>query len=1096
MSPPRDFIVNDQATSHAEFVRIACDPHRTVVVEACAGSGKTWLLVSRMLRLLLEGAEPSELLAITFTRKAAQEMRQRLLGLLSDLALKTDDEVLALLEERGLDTAQAMHLLPTARGLYQRVLSSPFELSVDTFHRWFARLLQIAPLASGVPHAYSLEDQTGELLEAAWLRFMQSLNRTEHQPLRDALVTIYEIAGHWNGKKLIDAFITRRAEWWVADQQGDPLQALRALCKEDGERDARLSVWNDEALCEQFLTLSRLLGQGSPKQKEQATAIESVISAVASPEHFERLYDVFVTLKAEPRKLSLTRALTDQLSEADQQWLEAHWVALANELIARERRSHEPDVIRLNEAVFVVGEACLDHYQAIKTERRTLDFVDLEWLAWKLVTDPVHAAYLHARLDARYRHLLIDEFQDTNPLQWRIVRAWLDAYGEDAARPTVFLVGDPKQSIYRFRRADPRVFQAAKEMLISLGADDLGTYQTRRNPKAVVAVLNQAMQGNARYSVHSTCAADSGEVYRLPLVQVETPAPAVQGVALRDPLRECPIELEDLRRRREGYQAGLALRAVRDGWQGKSPLNWSDMMILVRSRAYLADMERGLREAGVPFVSSRSGGLLDALEVADLIALLRWLTVSADDHALAQVLKSPIAGARDEDLIWLASAGEGSWWQRLLSAGDALPGDALPRAVSLLSRWQPAAAQLPVHDLLDQILHEGELHARYAITTPTSLRAQVLGNLDAFLALSLEMDAGRYPSIARFLERLERLKKGREQEAPDEADVDAALDAVRIMTIHGAKGLEKDVVLLMDANRKDTGGDDIGMLCDWPQESPAPTHLSVFGKMKERGLARDALFSEEELFRRQEDWNLLYVAATRAKQILIISGVHDGKDGDGMVSGSWYQRFAMAEEKVIGEVATVAAQPGQAFSLPLFVPPRLPPPPVFVDDDPHTAATREGELFHALMEYLTSAGSWPVQVPVPARVAQWLKCTLEQADLVCQQAQTVLSSEALTKFFDPSLHDFARNEMALVHQGELGFVDRLVIIDETVWILDYKRNFFASQRERYLQQLARYRDACTAHFAGKQIRTALITVDGRLWEIDPLESSDALAGGN
>ena len=367
MSQPRDFMVNDQAASHAEFVRIACDPHRTVVVEACAGSGKTWLLVSRMLRLLLDGAEPSELLAITFTRKAAQEMRQRLLGLLADLALRPDDEVLALLEERGLDAVQARHLLPTARDLYQRVLSSPFELSVDTFHRWFARLLQIAPLASGVPHAYALEEHTGELLEAAWLRFMQSLNRAEHQPLRDALMTIYEIAGNWNGKKLIDAFITRRAEWWVADQLGDPLQALRAMYKEDGERDARLSVWDDETLCERFLKLSRLLGQGSSKQKEQATTIESVITTSASPNHFERLYDVFVTLKAEPRKLSLTRALTDKLSEADQQWLDEHWVALANELIALERRSHEPTVIRLNEAVFVVGEACLDHYQAIKT---------------------------------------------------------------------------------------------------------------------------------------------------------------------------------------------------------------------------------------------------------------------------------------------------------------------------------------------------------------------------------------------------------------------------------------------------------------------------------------------------------------------------------------------------------------------------------------------------------------------------------------------------------------------------------------------------------------------------------------------------------
>ncbi|MFM8467198.1 MAG: UvrD-helicase domain-containing protein [Oxalobacteraceae bacterium] len=1095
MSEPRDFIVNDQAASHAEFVRIACDPHRSVVVEACAGSGKTWLLVSRMLRLLLEGAEPAELLAITFTRKAAQEMRQRLLGLLADLALQPDAEVLTLLQERGLDMAQAKHLLPVARGLYQRVLSSPFELSVDTFHRWFARLLQIAPLASGVPHAYALEDHTGELLEAAWLRLMQSLNRTEHQPLHDALVTIYEIAGQSQGKKLIDAFITRRAEWWVADHQGDPLQALRALCKKDGERDARLSVWDDKALYETCLTLSRLLGQGSPKHQEQASVIESVLTAAASPGQFERLYEVFVTQKVEPRKLSLTKALKDTLSEADQQWLEAHWVSLAHELIALERRSHEPVVIRLNEAVFVVGEACLAHYQAIKTERRTLDFVDLEWLAWKLVTDPVHAAYLHARLDARYRHLLIDEFQDTNPLQWRIVRAWLDAYDDDSARPTVFLVGDPKQSIYRFRRADPRVFQAAREMLIRGGADDLGTYQTRRNPRSVVAVLNQAMQGNARYLTHSTCATDPGEVYRLPLVQVETPAPAVPGLVLRDPLRDGPVELEDLRRRREGYQAGLALHAAREGWRGKAPLNWSDMMILVRSRTHLADMERGLREAGVPFVSSRSGGLLEALEVSDLMALLRWLTVSADDHALAQVLKSPMVGARDEDLIWLASAGEGSWWQRLHQAGDALAGDALPRAVSLLSRWQTVAAQLPVHDLLDQILHEGELHARYAITTPASMRAQVLGNLDAFVALSLEMDAGRYPSIARFLERLERLRKGREQEAPDEADVDAALDAVRIMTIHGAKGLEKDLVLLMDANRKDAGGDDVGMLCDWPQTSPAPTHLSVFGKSKERGLARNALFLEEEAFRQQEDWNLLYVAATRAKQILIISGVHDGKDGDGMVSGSWYQRFAMAQEKPVLESVTVTGQHEQVFSLPLFVPPRLPPPTVVVDNDQPTEATLEGELFHALMEYLTGAGSWPVQVPSPARVAQWLRCTAEQADIICQQAQTLLSSEVLAPFFDPSLHDFARNEMALVHQGDVGFVDRLVMMGDTVWILDYKRNVLDHQRERYVLQLARYRDACAAHFAGKQIRTALITVDGRLWEIDPLEFAGVTALG-
>lgn len=1084
MSRSGDFMVNEQPASHAEFVRVACDPRRSVIVEACAGSGKTWLLVSRMLRLLLEGAEPSELLAITFTRKAAQEMRERLLGLLAELALKPDTDVLTLLEQRGLSAVDAQRLLPVARGLYQRVLSSLSGLSIDTFHSWFARLLQIAPLASGVPHAYALEDSMSELLEAAWLRFMQSLNRAGNQPLRDALMTIYDIAGNWNGKKMIDAFVTRRAEWWAAREQGDPLEPLRALCGEDGERDARLSLWEDDALCESFRKLARLLGQGTPKQQETATGIESAISAGADLGHFRRLYDLLVTSKAEPRKFSLTKALTDKLSEADQQWLERGWSALAEVLIAMERRSHEMNVIRLNEAVFLAGEACLEHYQALKTERRVLDFSDLEWLAWKLVTDPAHAAYLQSRLDARYRHVLIDEFQDTNPLQWHIVRAWLDAYGDDAARPSVFIVGDPKQSIYRFRRADPRVFEAAREMLTRSGAAALSTHQTRRNALHIVEALNQAMQGNSLYSVQSTHAELAGEVIRLPLVSVEPAAvPSAAGFALRDPLREFPLELEDLRRRREGLQAGLALRAARESWPGAQPLRWSDMMILVRSRTHLADTERGLREAGVPFVSSRSGGLLDALEVADLMALLRWLTVSADDHALAQVLKSPIIGASDDDLIWLASAGEGSWWQRLLSRSDALTSEALQRAASLLSRWLPAAAQLPVHDLLDQVMHEGELPVRYAVATPSFMRAQVLGNLDAFLALSLDLDAGRYPSIARFLDRLERLKKGREQEAPDEADIDAALDAVRIMTIHGAKGLEAEVVVLLDANRNDAGGDDIGMLCDWPQASPAPAHLSVFGKSKERGQARDALFREEEAFRQQEDWNLLYVAATRAKQWLIISGVHDGKDGDGMVDGSWYQRFAIAQERSFECVTPQSEQSNGDFSMVLFAPPKLPPPPMRIADE-DTAATMEGKLLHALMERLTGAAQWPVRVPAVQRVAQWLRCTAEQAELACRQAETIVASPPLSKFFDPAQHDFARNEMELVHQGELLRVDRLVIADGIVWVLDYKRNFLDSEHEDYRQQLARYREACTALFSGREIRTALITVDGRLWEID------------
>lgn len=1105
MSMQADFIIDGRPVTHADFVRVACDPQRSVVVEACAGSGKTWLLVSRMLRLLLNGAEPSELLAITFTRKAAQEMRERLLDLLEELALKPEPEVLAMLEQRGLSVSDARRVLPAARGLYQRVLASPFGLSVDTFHSWFARLLQIAPLSSGVPHAYALEDNTSELADASWLRFMQSLNRAEHVSLREALMTVYEIVGNWSGKEMIDAFIRRRAEWLAASQSGDALDSLRALCGDDGVRDARMSLWEDRTLHERFMTLAHLLGQGTPKQQQNAIEIETAItegfaafdsaSSTQMRIAFDQLYDAFISAKGEPRKLTLTKALTDKLSEEDQRWLAEHWVALADGLILLERRSAEMKVIRLNEAVFTAGAACLEHYQALKAERQVMDFSDLEWLAWKLVTDPVQAAYLQSRLDARYRHVLIDEFQDTNPLQWHIVRSWLDAYGQDAARPTVFIVGDPKQSIYRFRRADPRVFQAARELLTQAGASDLSTYQTRRNALAIVNALNTAMQGNGLYSLQSTHSVAAGNVWRLPLVRDDTEqaAPAT-GFALRDPLRQFPVELEDVRRRREGHQVGLALHAIRENSQREQALNWSEMMILVRTRTNLVDIERGLREAGVPFVSSRSGGLLDALEVSDLMALLRWLTVSADDHALAQVLKSPIVGCSDDDLIWLATAGQGSWWQRLLNAGDALPGEALKRAVSLFSRWLQWAAQLPVHDLLDQVMHEGELYARYAMTTPSFMRAQVLGNLDAFLALALDLDAGRYPSIARFLDRLKRLQRGREQDAPDEANIDAALDAVRIMTVHGAKGLEAEVVVLMDTNHSDSARDNIGMLCDWPQHAPAPTHLSVFGKTAERGQARDALFAEEEAFRQQENWNLLYVGATRARKLLILSGVHDDKEDNGIKDGSWYQRFSFAEEKLFDAQGPASESDGAEFNLSLFVAPRLPPPSLRIADDEDTAATIEGKLLHSLMERLTASGQWPVAIPAQERLTQWLGCSHDQADIIRHQAQILLSADALSCFFDPAQYDFARNEMELVHEAELLRIDRLVMIGNTVWILDYKRNFLESERKDYLAQMARYRHACKQLFVGKDIRTALITVDGRLWEIGSQENSVSAGG--
>jgi len=1156
---PAAYEVNGAAVEAAVFTRAACDPRHSVVVEACAGSGKTWLLVARMLRLLLAGAQASELLAITFTRKAAQEMRERLLELLHELALADEVGAAALLRERGVAEHDLSRLLPLARGLYERILSSEQSLSIDTFHSWFARLLQIAPLASGVPHGYTLTEKNGELLDEAYRRFMQKLREPEGASIKSALLELYELAGDFNARQLLDSFIDKRAEWWAATQGDDqevdegedgkggkgdgaipsPLRWLEERCGADAQRDARLSLWELPALAGRVSQLAILLGQGGSANKTRAVAIESALTAGPALEHFDALHSQFFDDKDKPRKngkvKSLLAALVQHFDASEEAALAAfedEFNAVGEELRKLQARSKEKGVLQLNRALFTAGRAYLTCYQEVKSEQRVLDFADLEWQAYRLLRNEASAAYLQTRLDARYKHILLDEFQDTNPLQWCIVRCWLDAYGGDAAQPSVFVVGDPKQSIYRFRRAEPRVFVAAREMLRAQGAAILRANQTRRNATAVVDVLNRSfmMGGNPLFSQQTTLGLAGGEVWRLPLARQDDGAENVNGadgdevaavaqseqeiIPWRNPLTTPRGEEDDARRLLEGQALAQALlKAYREipvaEGKGGRAMRWGDIMLLVRKRTHLAAYESALRAAGIPFISDKRGGLLESLEIADLIALLTFLITPNDTRALAHVLKSPIIGAADDDLVQIArrvgQAEGGHWWQHLQGMQqEGAASAALVRAVSLLQRWLAAAPHLPVHDLLDMILHQGDLVARYAQHASPLTRSQTLGNIAAFVELSLNMDAGRYPSLPKFIDALRVLQRSSGGDAPDEASVDASADAVRILTVHSAKGLEAPVVAILDANHSDSVEDNLGILCAWPQDKDAPTHFSAFSRRSERGGARDDLFEEEDALRRQEDWNLLYVAVTRAKQLLLVSGVAGtrGAGEGGVVQGSWYQRL-FASDAPVREISEEAVHGADAatieehFPLALFDPRPLPMPlfgaaaedpddaPPLIDADGtlvSTEAIDEGVALHALLERLTHTNAWPLRLPSAAVLVRWLGISAQMAEVVHAQARVVLSQPSLERFFNPALHRWARNEMEIVTPNGLMRLDRVVMFDDELWVLDYKRRLLESERADYAAQLGRYRSALVSVFSDKRIRSALITADGALIE--------------
>ncbi len=1094
---------------------LALDPSHSVVVEACAGSGKTWLLVSRIVRLLLDGAQPSQILAITFTRKAAQEMQARLHLWLRDLATEDDATLRNFFTERGLEQ-MSEEQVQRARSLYQNVLLAQPGITISTFHGWFMQVLQRAPLNADVMQGMSLLERAGAVQEEAWEELLEQMRRQPDGAEAGYMQWLFEACGLFNTRKLIFSFLSRRAEWWAyAGDQTDPLafalDRLRADLAVDMQRDPAMEWGKRGQSQETLFTFARQLADGgTDTQNRKAAELESAWTDSAEGKRFARLWPLLFTQAGEARSFKPTR------KQGAESFLLARDV-LFDRVQAVGDALAEQRAWRLNEAVLHCGAALLARYQALKQRQQQMDFTDLEWQLRRLLQSSEHAETMQYKLDSRYRHVLLDEFQDANPLQWQIMRAWFDAAVAVDSQPTVFVVGDPKQSIYRFRRADARLFGVARDYLQqNFAAHSLHNNHTWRNAPAVLDAVNAVFvahpEGFVDFAPHTAEHAGlPGYVAVLPLAtsaQDEEDAAAVVAMALRDPLTTPRDEVGQGGREIEADQFATQVAGMVGSWCVREKkivqrARYGDIMVLVRSRTHLAIYEEALRKRHIPFISSRRGGLLDTLEAEDIQALLLFLITPFADLALAQVLRAPIFACSDQDLMRLAQnspasvTGEQSkisWWRRLQQLDD--PSPSLRRAAELLQRWLELADKLPVHDLLDRIYFEGEVLARYAASLPVETRAKVSANLKAFIGIALGVDAGRYPSLPRFLQELRELRDSSD-DAPDEGKLGVAGDALRIYTVHEAKGLEAPIVWLLDANAepKKTEGNDV--LLDWPTHEPRPRHFSLYAELASRGKRRLPLFEQDTAQQAREEMNLLYVAMTRAQQALIVSGNGRGTDKEKhRRSISWYDRIAAAVSEQPNPLA--AADPQADVDMEqrstgnvaeLALPPLIPAGQRAARS---TMQQQRGIWLHALLQHLTLPSPARPRSFVPlAEEGLWDRAVLQQylaipsaeMDTLWQQASQLLASPQLARFFDAQSYRSACNEMPYINAaGELKRIDRLVEFDDEVWVLDYKIGDGA-EAERYRAQMDEYRNAMQTLFADKKVRSALLFSGGVLCEI-------------
>ena len=1116
---------NGRSVSPQAFYAMACDPRRTVAVEACAGAGKTWMLVSRIVRALLDGVDPQtgqltvqphEILAITFTKRAASEMRERLYQWLQEFSVAAADARLQALRDRGVtlpsDPVAQIALTTRLAQLYASLLDNGRQVQIRTFHSWFAALLRSAPLnlllQLQLPANYELLEDDATAKALVWRRFYAALLAADKmaEAGQDSLHNDYQAVvlayGRSQTEKALQTALDKRTEFTLADAHGVVEQSVLHFSQQYPDfaslPEPEDYLRADPLRWQMLHDAARVLGAANAKTFA-AKGVE--LEAALSSHDLDAACAALLTDKGEPRKFNEQVAGIEQVRHAQDLVLRVLAVRAQHQAWLYQQR-----MTRLSRLL-------LQEFAALKRERGWVDMNDVERAAQRMLSDNQLSGWVQERLDARIKHLLIDEFQDTNPLQWQALRAWLSSYaGAGGQAPSVFMVGDPKQSIYRFRRAEPQVFKAAQKFVREgLGGDLLSCDHTRRNAPEVIATVNAVMQEalqNDRYEgfrPHTTDATTTGRVSKLPPIARSANAAQDTGAAAtgwRDSLtspREIPEEtLRTLEARQAAHWIASQLQVdPKNVQQDLSPyaprkahLEPRDVMVLSRKRAGLLPLQTELRKLNIAAQIGEKTDLIDCCEVQDVVALLDVLVSPQHDLSLARVLKSPLFGLDDQALVQLALAQRATpaTWYELLQQSELLSPQGQPVAACLM-RWKTWLDTLPPHDALQAIYTDADLLAQFARAAPATQREAVLANLRALLGVSLQTGGGRFSTPYAFVRAL----KSGGVLAP------AAVNpqAVRLLTIHGAKGLEAKLVLLLDTDTPERNADTMGVLVDWPGEAAWPSKFIFLVSESQPPACAQATLANELRERQREELNALYVALTRARQTLAISSIEPYRAAE----RSWWQRLqALASPVELGpEAACVPPQPeAPGASAASFLLKELPPAPHKVtpvgaatEQDTQTVdvpldealdlESRLGLAMHRLLEW------GQVSAVNTAAAAQEFGLSLSQGQQAADRAEGIMQGEGAWAW-RADVVGWAGNEVSLLYQGETLRLDRLVQRRDGQqaghwWVLDYKSALAPQRQPALVQQLRHYQAAVQALYPQDLVKAAFLTPQGAVIEL-------------
>ncbi len=1091
----------------------AADPKRSVWVSANAGSGKTHVLVDRLIRLLLDGADPSTVLSITFTQAAAAEMSTRVFARLSGWAILSDGDLQAQLSALGVDPVND-GTVSRARQLFAKALETPGGLKVQTIHAFCQSLLHLFPVEAGMaPGFVVLEEQEARHeLEEAWLATLQ---RMRNDPAGDLATSFNRVEANFNESTLQEA---------LQELLEQPSPLLRRLSEAPDYALARASA---------FATLQIDPTLNEEQYEQQALAIDAselrfLIDAFAgtNPLGGAKIHvpTLFRRICTETTPDARIRVLREGLFTSDQKPY--------SKLIGAETRKSNPeaaarldafqrlalDLVQSHDAcaratlsadMLHIAAHTLSAYRDRKQKRGAFDFNDLIARTADMLGRSSAAQWILYNLDRGIEHILVDEAQDTSDPQWSIILALVDEFfagkGRDRkADRTLFVVGDQKQSIYSFQGADAALFAKVRGKVSgkvrSKDFSDVRLGLSYRSVPDILRVVDAVFPPKDLKALGITAADGAGEAHeplRLNQRGVFELWPALPKIEQEDPLPwDAPVD--SISPAAPAQRLAREIAQLVKGWIGQRVLATTgksvgpgDILILLKRRSNLFSwLIAALRQVGVPVAGADRLVLHHSLAVQDLLALAQFTLLPDDDYSLACVLKSPlIAQPFDDDLLFeMGFRRKGTLW----SAVSQSPNPKAVAATETLTALRIFAQTATPYAFFAFVLN----HRRKAMTT--RLGPESVDATHAFLDLALSYQSKNAASVAGFVAWFASgdITIRREMDKPH--------GEVRIMTVHGAKGLEAPIVILPDATDSESYANRSGFVLSATGVPIVATSKLVDHEVLEAAKAAKRQLETEEYMR------LLYVAMTRARDELYVFGTLSGKK---VSESSWYGVI----EKRLGQqplrgtrfvdamfdgerqrVLRIGADPqtelpfSERSSSPDTLLPdwAIPSEQQLARPEPKTMVSADhlssddamwrGTGMHALLQHLADVAD-DERDAAAERLGSTYKLSLKDRNLILD----ILSRDDLAMFYGPH----SAGEVAIAQgQGDPMRIDRLVVTEGSVIALDYKSGRRAVPLDTghaYIRQMVRYGDALAEAYPGKTVKAALLWIDsGQLDWID------------